>query len=237
MSSHTSKRAGLHLVAMDPGPDPAALRAWYQAERIPAVRKVKGVTGVSEWETVFRYVRAPVGGMMAVPGFPTYIVIYELEDVDIARSDEFLDAKGRGFANTARVNGKELRFDTIMSVTMSEVMRMENPGSESAPPPQGMMVVSLTPQRDIVDTFHEWYDTVHLGELLSCPGFQRARRYRALEGIPNYFAFYDLDQPEALQGERFLGFSTRKFEELPLIQQKVGPNSTSNMCDVYRRIS
>jgi hypothetical protein len=166
--------------------------------------------------------------MMAVPGFPTYTVIYELADVDVARSDAFLDAKGRGFADPA--------VDTIMSVTMSDVMRMDNPGSEAGPPAQAMMVVSMTPQRDIVDTFHEWYDTVHLAELLSCPGFQRARRYRSLEGIPNFFAFYDLDQSEALKGERFVGFSTRKFDELPAIQQKVGPNSTSNMCDVYRRL-
>lgn len=235
MSSGSTGRPGLHVISLDPGSDPDALRAWYQSERIPALKAVPGVKDVSEWETAFRYVRAPVGGMMAVPGFPTYMVNCVLEDVDVALSDAFLDAKGRSFSETYIHNGKQGQFTTLMNLTMTDVMQQVNEGQESTTP-GGMMVVSITPQRDILEDFHRWYDEVHLNELLSCPGMQRARRYRSLEGIPNFFAFYDLDEPDILKGEKFVYFSTRKFEELPAIQQKVGPNMTSNMCDVYRRI-
>ena len=173
--------------------------------------------------------------MVAEPAPPAYVVIYELDDVDIARSEAFLDAIGRDFRQVATVDGKTVEFDQVMSVTLGEVMQRSNPEADTVKA-RGMMVVSLSPRREFIDVMHEWYDTVHLGELMSCPGFLRTRRYEALDGIPNFFALYELDQPEALEGERFKGFSTRKFEELPAIQQKVGPNMTSNMCDVYRLI-
>lgn len=235
MSSDAAGHAGLHLIAMDPGSEgTGSLREWYEAQFLPRVLGVEGVTGVSQWEAVRRYVRGPEGGNQAAPAFPAYIVIYELENVDVALSSEFISAKGRAFGAVPQANGEQRMVKIVMSVTMSEIIRQENPGAGSEP--GGMMVVSLTPERDYIDSFHEWYDSVHLGELLSCPGFQRARRYRALEGIPNFFALYDLDHPGVLDWEKFVGYSTRKFEQLPAIQQKVGPHMVSNMCDVYRRL-
>lgn len=235
MSSVTTGTPGLLLVAIDPGDDLPALRAWYEQEKIPAALQVPGVSGAKKWEVISRYVRAPEGGMAAEPAPPAYVVIYELDDVAVARREAFLDAVGRDFHQVAHVDGKTIEFDQVMSVTLGEVMQRANPEAASVEA-RGMMVVSLTPRREYVDLMHEWYDTVHLGELMSCPGFLRTRRYQALDGIPAFFALYELDDPEALEGERFKGFSSRKFEELPEIQQKVGPNMTSNICDVYRSL-
>jgi hypothetical protein len=229
----TKSRPGLLLVAIDPNDDLPALRAWYETEKLPAVRAVPGVSNATQWEVISRYVRAPQGGMVAEPAPPAYVVGYELDDVDVVRSEAFLDAVGRDFRQVANIDGKTIEFDQIMSVTLGEVMRRANPEADTVQA-RGMMVVSLSPRREYIDMMHEWYDTVHLGELMSCPGFLRTRRYQALDGIPNFFALYELEAPEALEGERFKGFSTRKFEELPAIQQKVGPNMTSNICDVYR---
>ena len=230
---NTNPRPGLLLVAIDPKDNLPTLRAWYESEKLPAVCAVPGVTGASKWEVVSRYVRAPQGGMVAEPAPPAYVVSYELADVNIVRSEPFLDTIGRDFRQAGNVNGKTVEFDQIMSVTLGEVMQRANPEAETVPA-RGMMVVSLSPRREYIDLMHEWYDTVHLGELMSCPGFLRTRRYQALDGIPNFFALYELDQPEALEGERFKAFSGRKFDELPPIQQKLGPNMTSNICDVYR---
>lgn len=229
----TATRPGLAIISIDPKGDMAGLRAWYEKEKIPAVLAVPGVSGASKWEVVSRYVRAPQGGMMPEAAPQAYVVIYELDDISAARSEAFLDAVGRDFTQVADINGTRVEYDTVMSVTLGEVMQRSNPEAATTPA-RGMMVVSLTPKREYIDTMHEWYDTVHLGELMSCPGFLRTRRYQAMDGIPNFFALYELDEPSALEGERFKGFSGRKFEELPAIQQKVGPNMTSNMCDVYR---
>lgn len=233
MESATKSRPGLLLVAIDPKDDMPTLRAWYEKEKLPAVLAVPGVKGATKWEVISRYVRAPQGGMAPEPAPPAYVVIYELDDVNVVRSEPFLDAIGRDFRLLANVDGKTVEFDQIMSVTLGEVMQRANPEAATVPA-RGMMVVSLSPRREYIAKMHEWYDTVHIGELMSCPGFLRTRRYQALDGIPNFFALYELDRPEALQGERFKGFSTRKFDELPPIQQELGPNMTSNICDVYR---
>lgn len=231
--SETTARPGLAIVSIDPGDNLQGLRSWYEKERIPAVLSVPGVSGVTKWEVVFRYGRTPQGSQAELPAPPSYVVIYELDDVSVARSDAFLDVTGRDFSQTATIEGKETVFDQVMNATLGFIMERVNPEAESTQS-RGIMAVSLTPRREFIPIMHEWYDTVHIDELMSCPGFLRTRRYEALDGIPNLFALYELDDPEALRGERFKSLSGRKFEELPAIHQKVASNMTGNICDVYR---
>jgi hypothetical protein len=61
---------------------------------------------------------------------------------------------------------------------------------------------------DLIDPKHEeefnaWYNTEHLPELLSLPGFLDAARYVATRGGPKYLAAYELTSPEALQTPEF----------------------------------
>jgi hypothetical protein len=226
-------RPGLAIVAIDPGEDFAGLRAWYESERIPAVLAVPGVSGVAKWEVISRYGRTPQGNQAELPAPPTYVVIYELDDVVVARDTEFLDAVGRDFRQVATIRGAEVAFDQVMNITLALIA--EDISAEAATAQaRGMMVVSYTPRREYIAMFHEWYDTVHVPELMSCPGFLRTRRFRALDGIPNFFAMYELDDPEALHGERFRAFSGRTLEELPELKRTLLPNKTGNICDVYR---
>ena len=37
------------------------------------------------------------------------------------------------------------------------------------------------------ETYEKWYQTEHLPERLSIPGFKNGRRYQALRGSPMYF--------------------------------------------------
>lgn len=233
MTLAANKTAGVYLVSMShEAGERDLLRRWYESERMPALLKCPGVTGVTTWETTERYIPAEQGGLMAIPGFPAYTAIYELDDVNVARSEQFLDASGRTFDEVPPVDLAS--GTTITRVTCAEIMRSENPGLDAARPPQGMLVVSITPERDHEPMLHEWYDTIHLPELLGCPGFQSARRFRALDGIPNFFALYYLDDPAVLKTEMFLGLSGRPFNALPPLQQRLGPHMRTNICDVYR---
>lgn len=61
---------------------------------------------------------------------------------------------------------------------------------------------------DLIDPKHEkefnaWYNTEHLPELLTLPGFLDAARYVATRGGPKYLAAYELTSPEALQSPEF----------------------------------
>jgi hypothetical protein len=217
--------------------DQDRLRSWYAAEKIPAILKVPGVTGVSTWETAWRYVADAGGSQVKVEAPPAYTAIFELSDVDVVRSDAFLDADGRGYAEVPTVDGAPLHYSTELSVVARDVARVDNPGQEAASPPaRGMMVVSITPERDYIPLLHEWYMDVHLPELLVCPGMLGARRFQALEGIPNFFALYYLDQPEALLSPEFVQVSGRPFDELPEIIHRLGPHMNGNICDVYRSL-
>lgn len=229
-----SSRRGLQIVAIDPGTEQFdRFRRWYEYESAPGILSVGGVADGGRWDAIERRVPGENNRLVSVPAFPAYIAIYELDDVDITRSEPFLEAAGRSFDEDVVHDDAPLKFERLFSVTLREISRRENPGMESSPA-SGMLVVSLTPQRDHTQLFHEWYETEHLDEMLECPGFLRARRYIALEGIPNFFAFYDLETVEALKTEEFLRLSARPFDQSPPIEQQVGPHMTGNILDVYR---
>ena len=75
--------------------------------------------------------------------------------------------------------------------------------------------------------FNEWYNHVHIPEVLNCPGWITARRYEAIEGGPKYLAIYELEGNEARQTKEFLrvrGWS--KFESY----------ITDQVATIYRQI-
>jgi hypothetical protein len=43
------------------------------------------------------------------------------------------------------------------------------------------------------ETYHAWYDGVHIPEMLAIDGFVSARRYRALDDSDSYLAVYQID--------------------------------------------
>jgi len=61
---------------------------------------------------------------------------------------------------------------------------------------------------DLVDPkyeeeFNAWYNTEHLPELLTLPGFLDAARYVATKGGPKYLAVYEITSVAALQSPEF----------------------------------
>ena len=61
-----------------------------------------------------------------------------------------------------------------------------------------MLFSQMNPPRGRAEEFEAWYRDVHVPSRLAVPGFQRATRYRALEGGPAHLAVYELDM-EALE--------------------------------------
>lgn len=224
---------GLVIVAIEPGERLAQLRDWYEQNRIRPALAVPGVKAVKRWEIVHRYVESHDNGMVIVPAPADYVVTFELDDVSVARSTEFLDVMGRDFRLVADVDGEPVEFEQVMSVTLGEIRDHHNPGLTSDDT-KGMLVVSITPEREYTEMFHEFYDKEHVDELMSCPGFIRTRRYKAVDGVPNFFAIYELTEPEALQTPEFKAKSGRTRDQLPPIHQQVMGHMWHNLCDVYR---
>lgn len=58
----------------------------------------------------------------------------------------------------------------------------------------GMMIAMFDIPDELEDEFNTWYDEEHVPEKVGrVPGFLRARRYRSLEGRPNYVCVYELE--------------------------------------------
>lgn len=71
--------------------------------------------------------------------------------------------------------------------------------------PNHVLVVRAEVPEDIEAEWNRWYDTVHLPEILACPGFRAGRRYctGGSAGSRFYLALYDIDGPQVVQSAEF----------------------------------
>jgi hypothetical protein len=67
------------------------------------------------------------------------------------------------------------------------------------------VATDLDPQHE--DAVNRWYDTRHVPQRQSTPGFLSAQRYQAASGSPKYAATYELESPEVLKSEAYLALS------------------------------
>jgi hypothetical protein len=61
--------------------------------------------------------------------------------------------------------------------------------------PKGVMIVQSRPvSADREDEYNQWYDDVHIAQILAVPGFTSARRYKVIGADgPVYVAVYDIE--------------------------------------------
>lgn len=52
--------------------------------------------------------------------------------------------------------------------------------------------------------YNQWYNEVHLRDMLNVPGIISARRYVSLLDEPKYAAVYELESEDVLQSEAYL---------------------------------
>lgn len=64
-----------------------------------------------------------------------------------------------------------------------------------------IVMVDIDPA--VETAFNHWYDTVHLPQILACPGWLSATRHACLEGGPKYTAIYEITGPEAYATPEF----------------------------------
>ena len=72
---------------------------------------------------------------------------------------------------------------------------------------KGLLLTMTEPPRPMEEEFNAWYDSEHLPERLSIPGFRSARRWvapQAPAGSGKYLATYELDSPQVLQTPEYL---------------------------------
>jgi hypothetical protein len=76
-------------------------------------------------------------------------------------------------------------------------------GATMAKKAQGIFLVYTDLDPKYEEEFNAWYNTEHLPDLLSLPGFLDGARYVAEKGGPKYLAVYELTSAEALKSTEF----------------------------------
>jgi len=70
--------------------------------------------------------------------------------------------------------------------------------------PKYLFVVDVTVDPDVEADWNDWYDKVHLPEIVSCPGFKHAARYISeVDNSRRYLTIYEIDGPQTLQTMEF----------------------------------
>lgn len=231
---------GMLAVSYVPEPeDGEAFWSWYSSERIPAILEVPGVLGATSYTAAENWVRQPGAGLEAVMPPLSYLIVYALTDVDVLKSDAYLNVTGRSYTEPyPTVNGRQLRVTRNFSIPAQGISRMDNPPFEMDPNvKRGLLFVSHTPEPDWEDRATEWFDTIHFPELLACPGFIGAHRHRAVDGLPNTLAMYDLESPDTLRTDEFRAMSGRPYDALPPLAKEVAAHRARNISATYREIA
>lgn len=68
----------------------------------------------------------------------------------------------------------------------------------------GVIAIWHNLQEAVRPDFYEWHNREHMPERLALPGFRRGRRYRALEGGPEYFNLYETADVGVLSSAAYL---------------------------------
>jgi Domain of unknown function (DUF4286) len=70
---------------------------------------------------------------------------------------------------------------------------------------QNLLIVTATIEPAVEAEWNDWYDNVHLPEIVACPGFTSAQRYvaREADGSVNYVSIYELSDELALESAEF----------------------------------
>jgi len=73
---------------------------------------------------------------------------------------------------------------------------------------RGLLLTMTEPPPDMEEEFNAWYDSEHMQERLSIPGFRSARRWVAdcQPGEGKYLATYELDSAAVLTSEKYLSY-------------------------------
>lgn len=86
-----------------------------------------------------------------------------------------------------------------------------------------LVMSDATPGQD--DTFNDWYDNVHLDDVLSVPGFVAARRFAAVPSVhgelpdASYLAIYEIEADDLDVAQHALSEAAAAMEVTPALDR------------------
>ncbi|RWD61718.1 hypothetical protein [Mesorhizobium sp.] len=76
----------------------------------------------------------------------------------------------------------------------------------------GLLFVMMRPSAPLIEEFNEWYDTEHLLDRMSAPGFLSGSRFQSVSGEqPGFLTLYDLESVDVLDTPEYHRLSRENF--------------------------
>lgn len=162
-----------------PAPLTEEFHAWYETDHIPARMALPGFQGARRFR--------------ALDGAPAYLAVYELDNLDALKTEEYLQLKAAPSALTGRMLGLVSGFTRFTCEQTADI------GS----PARGgyLSVVAFAVPGEFTAAFDDWYESEHVPMLLEAGDWLRVRRYRVLDGTGGpwtHLALHELGSAEVM---------------------------------------
>jgi hypothetical protein len=189
---------GLLFVQADVAPeDETAWNRWYDRKHVPDLLSVPGISSGRRFE------RSPGSQGVGVGGeLQKYLALYDLDSPDVLVSEPY-KALSQPPVRTDEDRTMLRLFRNVNRAVFAELSQRCSEGAEPAAAVGCVLTVGLVPAAGYEEEYHAWYEEEHIPYILKVPGVLRVRRFRAVEGEPQYLAVWDLVSPEVRQSEAF----------------------------------
>jgi hypothetical protein len=171
---------GVLIAAMDFSiVDAAEFNDWYDTEHLPERQRVPGFLTLQRW--------------IGAENPRESVATYDLASLEVLQSPGYRAIGGDNLSPWSK----------RLTAKVKRLLRYEGeqilPGDKTAPANAGgLLLVGMTPGKEVEAAFNVWYDTEHVPALASVPGVLCARRFRTSGTGPKYVALYHLASPEVL---------------------------------------
>ena len=186
-----AKTRGTGLLMLWTDVDPqheAEFNRWYNEEHI------KHLLGVPGFLSGGRYV--------ALKGGPKYLAMYELEDPNVLRTADFLDAvRYKPSPWRAKASGGHVGRNYLLNAYRQIYPARTNPIDLTMEMPKFLQMGRMDIPSHVEEEFNAWYNTAYIPGYLTVPGVIRARRFVVVEGQPKYLTVYEFEHPKVPEGD------------------------------------
>jgi hypothetical protein len=184
------KGRGLLMVWTDvPADKEAEFNKWYNEEHLPERMAVPGFLSGARYE--------------AVSGGPKHLAYYELESADVLKSEAYLKISNNPTEWTKRIGPATIGTNYIRNVYELFFPDKVTPEVANSPMAPALQIGRMGIPADKEDEWNEWYNTIYVPNYETVDGVIRGRRYRAIEGHPQYMTLYEFQNPQVSSGEEW----------------------------------
>jgi hypothetical protein len=165
-----------------PADKEAEFNRWYNEEHIAERLSIPGFLSAARYE--------------AVKGGPKHLAVYELESADVMKSDAYKKVSGNPTAWTKKTGPQAVATTFIRNVYTMIHPKALTPAIAKAPVSPALQIGRMDVPAAVDKEWNEWYSGTYVPNYEKVPGVIRGRRWRAVEGAPQYMTFYEFENPK-----------------------------------------